>query len=212
MSGVEEAGAAAPGARSGATGSGTGPDQLLDHEYDGIREYDNPLPGWWNQIFIATIIFAVAYFAYYHSGGEGKTMAEWYAVEAKEADDLKARLALSAPKVTAELIASIRADERRLRAGRETFALRCVSCHLAEGQGLVGPNLTDAYWIHGKGGLVDIYTTVKVGVPEKGMISWESQLSQDQILDVTAFVSTLRGTSPPNPKAPQGEKVDGIHD
>jgi cytochrome c oxidase cbb3-type subunit 3 len=185
---------------------------LMDHAYDGIREYDNPLPGWWMQIFVVTIVFAAAYFAYYHLGGPGKSMADWYAAESKEIAELRAKAALSAPTVTTEVIASVRADAAHLQAGRESFEMRCAPCHTPDGGGLVGPNLCDPFWIHGKGTLLDIYKTVTKGVPEKGMIAWEAQLTPTEVLEVVAYVSTLRGKTPANPKAPQGEKVDGIHD
>ena len=184
--------------------------RILDHEYDGIREYDNPLPGWWMQIFIWSIVFSVLYFAYYHAGVGGLSNADAYDAEVKEATALHP--ALVAPSVTADVIAAVCTDQARLLAGRATFTVRCAPCHGPEGQGLVGPNLTDPFWIHGKGALTDIYRTVRTGVPEKGMISWEKQLRPAELLEVVGFVSTLRGTSPPNPKAPQGEKVDVVHD
>jgi len=70
---------------------------------------------------------------------------------------------------------------------------------------LVGPNLTDEYWIHG-GSFEDIVRIINNGVIEKGMIAWKGQLSKKQIHQVSSYITTLVGTNPPNPKAPEGEK------
>ncbi len=90
--------------------------------------------------------------------------------------------------------------------GKEIFAGRCVPCHGDRGQGIVGPNLTDDFWLHG-GRPSEIYHTITEGVPEKGMVPWKTQLSPEEIAAVTAYVGTLRGTNPPNPKPPEGQKV-----
>lgn len=98
------------------------------------------------------------------------------------------------------------ADAENLDAGKQIFVARCVQCHGKFGEGNIGPNLTDDYWLHGAG-ISDIVKTVKYGVPAKGMISWRGELKPDEILKVASYVVTLHGTNPPNPKAPQGELV-----
>ena len=95
-------------------------------------------------------------------------------------------------------------DATSMDAGKAVWTQRCVVCHLAGGQGLVGPNLTDAFSIHGCR-YCDIVNVITNGVPEKGMISWKTQITKDQILQVASYVVTLKGTNPPNPKAPQGD-------
>ena len=96
-------------------------------------------------------------------------------------------------------------DDARIKNGQKIFVQNCVACHLADGGGSVGPNLTDEYWKHG-GGIKNIFKTIKYGVPEKGMISWQDELGASKIQDVASYVMTLQGTTPANPKAPEGEK------
>lgn len=178
-------------------------DEILDHDYDGIREYDNPLPGWWVALFWLGIVFGVVYVPYYLFG-PGPLAAEEYAEEmAAAAAAMPEKKALSSD----DLLAAQK-DPARIAKGKETFGKLCAACHVADGGGLVGPNLTDDFWIHG-GSMADVVEVVTEGVPEKGMISWKTQLSPDEIVDVSAFVKSLRGTTPANPKEPQGEKYTG---
>jgi cytochrome c oxidase cbb3-type subunit 3 len=95
-------------------------------------------------------------------------------------------------------------DAAGIAAGKAIFAKTCVPCHLAEGQGLVGPNLTDEYWIHG-GGIKDIFKTIKYGYPDKGMQSWQTTYSPIQMQQLSSYIRSFKGTNPPNPKAPQGD-------
>jgi cbb3-type cytochrome c oxidase subunit III len=98
-------------------------------------------------------------------------------------------------------------DAASLEAGAAIFQKNCASCHGKEGQGGIGPNMTDDYWLRGAG-MSNIVHTIKVGVPAKGMISWQPVLKEQEILEVASYILTLHGTNPPNPKKPQGEKVD----
>lgn len=179
------------------------------HAYDGIQEYDNPLPFWWTAIFWITIIFSAGYWVWYHAGGPGISEHEEYAAEMKVYNDQQTQLALSAPAPTEESLAAIAADPANIAVGKAAYTAKCVACHAAEGQGLVGPNLTDNYWIHGQGTLVDIHKVVADGVPEKGMISWKAMMSPKELQSVVAYVKTLQGTTPANPKAPQGHAIGG---
>lgn len=178
-------------------------DELTDHDYDGITEYDNPLPRWWLMLFYGGIVFAAVYIPWYHFG-PGPLMVEEY--EAQMAAAQAAMPQKKGPDVAA--LAAAEQDPARLAAGKETFAKLCVACHTADGGGLVGPNLTDDYWIHG-GSMADVVHVITEGVPEKGMISWKTQLKDDEIVSVAAYVRSLRGTKPANPKAPEGEKYEG---
>ena len=95
-----------------------------------------------------------------------------------------------------------------LSEGKAIFVKNCVSCHGPEAQGAsIGPNLTDEYWLH-KGGIKDIFKTIKNGVQEKGMIPWGQQMSNAQIAAVATFIKSLKDSHPANPKAPQGEKYE----
>ena len=183
-------------------------DALLDHDYDGIKELDNSLPPWWLYTFYASIGFGVAYMALFWLTDNALRMRPAYEREMAEAREaVEAYLATQANLVdetTAELLTDVAALSR----GEETFQLYCAACHAADGGGGVGPNLTDAYWLHGDGSLREVFATVKHGVPEKGMIAWKSQLSAAQIHEVASFVTTLAGSTPAAPKDPQGQLVE----
>lgn len=187
----------------------------FEHEYDGIRELDNVLPPWWVWMFYTTIIFSVVYLIHYHISpikalekigfvGPGVGQEELYKMEMEQAEKEKqAYLAQMANKVNEENVTAL-TDENEIKQGKEVFMTNCVTCHGKEAQGGAGPNLTDDYWLHG-GGIKNIFKTIKYGVPEKGMIAWESQLSPKQIQQVASYILTLRGTNPPGAKEPQGE-------
>jgi cytochrome c oxidase cbb3-type subunit III len=179
-------------------------DVLLDHDYDGIKELDNNLPPWWKYGFYFTIVFAVCYLLYYHVSGVGKLQAEEYKDELLFAAQQKeARIKAGAENVNELNVLALK-DADGLAKGKETFLKLCVACHRADGGGQVGPNLTDEFWIHG-GGIKNVFKTITYGVPTKGMISWQSQLSPKQIQQVASFILTLKGTNPPGPKEPQGD-------
>lgn len=181
-------------------------DILFDHEYDGIRELDNSLPPWWVWMFYVTIIFAGIYMTYYHFAGIGQSQSEMYESEVKQAEETaKAFLAKQAAKVDETNVTAL-TDAQQVSLGKTTFQTLCVACHGTAGEGGVGPNLTDEYWIHG-GTIKDIFKTIKNGVPEKGMISWQAQLRPEDMQRVASYILTLQGTNPPNAKAPQGNKM-----
>lgn len=177
------------------------PDKLLDHDYDGIKEFDNPLPRWWLWLFYGTIVWAAIYVPWAHLGGH--LPGEEYEADVKEE---AARHPPREAGAGIDLVAAER-DETRIGKGKGTFAKLCMPCHGPQGGGLVGPNLTDSAWIHG-GKMQNLVTTITNGVPEKGMIAWKSQLSPDEIVDVAAFIKSLKGTNPANPKASEGQPED----
>lgn len=178
-------------------------DRLISHGYDGIQEYDNPLPGWWVWIFWVTIVFSIGYWAYYQIG-PGPSIVAQYEAEEEIAEQRRPRVVASA--VTDASLAALEKDAAAMAKAKEIFATRCMPCHGDRGQGIVGPNLTDEYWLHG-GRLTEIYALISEGVPEKGMVPWKTQLSPAEIAAMAAYVGTLRGTNPPNPKAAEGQKA-----
>ncbi|MEL6972815.1 MAG: cbb3-type cytochrome c oxidase N-terminal domain-containing protein, partial [Bacteroidota bacterium] len=179
-------------------------DVMLDHNYDGIRELDNILPPWWVGLFYATIFIGIGYFSYYHISDKGLSSSEKYAVEMEEAAEaVKAYLATQADQVDETNVEAL-VDADQLALGESIFNTQCAVCHMADGGGGVGPNLTDEYWLHG-GDIKDIFTTIKYGVPEKGMISWKAQLRAGDMQRVASYILTLGGTTPANPKAPEGD-------
>jgi len=182
-------------------------DHLLEHSYDGIEEFDNPMPRWWVYLFWATIIFSILYLLNVPGFGIGKGRIADYdkAMAAAAAADAKRKAAQPAG-ASAEQLAAMTKDASVLALGKQVFGQNCAACHRADAGGQIGPNLTDDYWLHG-GALDQIHKTVADGVLEKGMPPWSKVLKPNQLDAVVAYVYTLRGTNPPNPKAPQGDQV-----
>ncbi len=179
-------------------------DILMHHDYDGIRELDNHLPPFWLNMFYATIIFAVVYMYIYHFGGGGETQIQTYDKEVAEGKRQRAvAMASLADQVNETNVAAL-TDAGALTEGKAIYMANCLACHGAGGEGTVGPNFTDEYWIHG-GGIKNMFKTITYGVPDKGMISWSAQLRPSDIQKVGSYILTLRSTNPPNPKAPQGD-------
>ena len=177
---------------------------ISGHDYDGIHELDNRMPPWLAFLFQGTIVFAVVYLIYYHLTGAGDLpMAEL----AKETQVIEAKktafLEKAAAKINENSVALL-TDTKTIEEGKAIFAANCAACHAADGGGTVGPNLTDEYWLHG-GGIKNVFKTIKYGIPEKGMISWEKQLNPLKMQQVSSYIISLKGTKPANPKAPQGE-------
>lgn len=176
---------------------------LSHHDFDGIRELDNRLPPWWVNMFILTVIWAGIYMYYYHWGGNGPSSTEEYKIEMEQAKKQQAvALAGKANAVDESNVVAL-TESSALSEGELIFKNTCAACHGQKGEGTVGPNMTDEYWIHG-GGIKNIFKTIKYGVPDKGMISWQSQLKPADMQKVSSYILTLQGTNPPNPKAPQG--------
>lgn len=184
-------------------------DETVVSEHDGIQELDNQLPRWWVLLFIFSIIFAVLYFSWYHVLGLGQGQEQRYhdmvarAEEAQAArqSEMMANLDLRAPSRLDEVLAE----------GQTIYIANCASCHHSTGRGLIGPNLTDAYWIHGPN-FEDSMQVIAKGVLEKGMQAWENSLSLRQRHAVASYIYSIRGSEPPDPRAPEGELVEGSDD
>lgn len=178
-------------------------DEVRDHSFDGIEEYDNPLPRWWLGIFYVTAAFAVFYMPWVHFV-EGNTIIDEYAVEMEEGKKLVAANRIE--WVQEDLEAHCQTDAWQAGAEAE-FAAKCVACHRQDGGGLVGPSFADDFYIHG-GRHIDLARTIEKGVPEKGMVAWGKILKPEQIKDLVCKVKAFRGTEVKDPKPPQGKKVD----
>lgn len=174
-------------------------DKLLDHEYDGIREYDNPTPGWWVMLFALTIIFSAFYVAYYYAPVADRSIYDAYTAAktdqaAREEAAIPGELNLDSASLAGYL-----ASERYVAMGRAVFKNNCVSCHASEGQGQQGPNLTDQYYKHVKA-LEDIPQVVTNGANNGKMPSWKNALSRKKIALVSVYVASLRGKNLPGPR------------
>ena len=178
--------------------------RLLDHSYDGIQEYDNPMPRWWVISFWATIIFSILYLLNVPGIGNGRGRIADYKADMARAEAIRAKNEPSGG-ATPEALAALATDRNALEEGKQLFATYCAPCHRPDGGGQIGPNLTDDAWIHG-GTLTDIRTTINTGVLAKGMPEWGKVLKPGQVSAAAVYVKSLGGTNPPNPKPPEGVK------
>ena len=177
-------------------------DLMFDHAYDGIRELDNKIPPWFNFLFYGTVVFGIIYMIFYHVLSSGDVQATEYNEEIKMAELKRIEMVKSGALLDENTLTAL-TDVSALNSGKDIFVKNCAVCHTEKGGGLVGPNLTDDYWIHG-GGIKNIFKVIKYGVVAKGMISWQSQLNPNQMQDVASYVISLHGTSPANPKQQEG--------
>ena len=183
---------------------------LLDHDFDGIKELNNKIPPWFMAIFYITIFWAGWYMISYHVIGSGNVQEEEYLAEVEAAELEREILNKSGTLVNEETVSRLD-DDASLASGKDIFVKNCAACHGMNGEGLVGPNFTDDYWIHG-GGIKNIFKIVKYGVPQKGMISWQTQLDPTQMQEVSSYIMSMRGTNPENQKGPEGKKWDASQD
>lgn len=180
-------------------------DLEIPHEYDGIKELNNPIPAWFNWLFYGSVVFGFAYLYYYHIGEWGPRQDDEYKTELVAADAAKRKLMAASGSIDEN---SIKVDASQAEKGKTIYDANCAACHAPDGGGLVGPNLTDEFWLHG-GSIKDIFKTIKYGVPDKGMVSWEKSMSAADIGAVSNYIVTLKGTKPATPKEPQGDKFEG---
>lgn len=181
-------------------------DLLLDHEYDGIKEYDNPMPKWWLYIFYASMAYGLLYVLKTPGTGGNESVIAEYRADSAEAAAVFAKAEAARPKMgDAELVA-LAQDREAIHEGKETFEKMCASCHRADGGGMIGPNLADSTWLH-VASAHDIVRVVSEGVPAKGMPAWQSVLEPKQVNEVAAYVLSLQGSGPSGGKAPQGAVV-----
>ncbi len=177
---------------------------ILDHNYDGIRELDNVLPPWWVYLFYVTIFFGVVYLIRFHIAGDYDQELEY------EQEVAAAQIAIEEYKKTAKNLVDVNTVEvlteaGDLSAGEKIFTANCVVCHMADGGGGIGPNLTDEYWILG-GGIKNVFRTISEGGRDgKGMVAWKNSLKPVEMAQVASYLLQFQGTTPANPKAPEGE-------
>lgn len=179
-------------------------DILMDHDYDGIKELDNDLPPWWKYGFYLTIVFAFIYLVHHHVTYTGDLqLAEYDKSVAKAHEEKEAYQKLMADNVTENNVKMI-TDKHELEEAGKIYKQNCAACHGQLGEGGVGPNMTDQYWLHG-GSIKDIFISIKYGWPDKGMKSWQADLTPSKMNELASYIMTLSGTNPPNQKEKQGE-------
>ena len=176
---------------------------MLDHEYDGIRELDNNLPPWWKYGFYLTIVFAVVYLIHYHVSKTGPLQDEEYQIQVEEGTRQLAEYRKTAANLVDETNVTLLTSADSLGKGQKIFVQKCAACHGQKGEGLVGPNFTDNYWLHG-GDIKSVFTTVKYGVTNKGMQAWQNDLSASEMQEVASYILSIAGTNVAGGKAPEG--------
>lgn len=189
---------------------GTEKDIMLDHDYDGIKELDNVLPPWWLMGFYITIAVSIFYYVMIFGFDKYNQYDELEIEIAEAKKEVEAYKAENPELFNMDNIVAF-TDEANLAKGKELFASKtCTACHLVDLGGSIGPNLTDKYWVLG-GGIKDIFNTIaKGGRPAKGMIAWEATLSREEMQQLASYIISMQGTSPANPKAPEGDEWPGV--
>lgn len=176
---------------------------LMDHDFDGIRELDNNLPPWWVWGFVASIIFAVFYLTHYHVTKTGDLQIAEYEKSVAEAQvEIDAYMSEMAMDVD-ESNVTILTESADINNGKTLFATNCIVCHKDKGEGLIGPNLTDKYWLTGNGSINDVFKVIKYGTTN-GMPEHESKMNPVELQQVASYVLQLEYTEG---KAPEGEEV-----
>ena len=181
-------------------------DALTGHEYDGIQEFDNPLPGWWKWLFVGSMLFAFPYYAYYHFGATGRSVEEGWAM-ANAANSRLQFATIGELKPDRQTLVKFLNDKSGLGIGKSVYKSNCVSCHGSEGGGLVGPNLTDENYKN-INTIEDIVRVINVGAGAGAMPAWQNRLDQNERILVACYVASLRGTQPGgSPKGPEGKLI-----
>lgn len=183
-------------------------DPLLDHNFDGIQEYDNPLPQWWNMLFLGTIVFSVLYWGYFHMGAPGRTIFDGY--NAAVAENLRIQFGelgtLQPDRSTLLKYTKDSAEAKWLKVGESVYLANCVSCHGQKAEGKIGPNLCDDNWKNVKT-IEDIAKVINNGAANKAMPAWNNRLHPNEVVLVSAYVASLRGSNPAGPRAPEGNPI-----
>ncbi|MEK6627313.1 MAG: cbb3-type cytochrome c oxidase N-terminal domain-containing protein [Bdellovibrionota bacterium] len=176
------------------------------HVYDGIEEQNNPMPDWWIWLFILTVIFSLIYWLHYTSGS-GVTLKEEYDVAIKAYQEKNSQNLNNSSSETEESLMAFMKSENSILEGKNIYSAKCAMCHGVQLEGKIGPNLTDTFWITGKGTRVDVVKVIQKGAPAKGMPPWEALLKPEEIKYVASYVFSKKGSNPSNAKISEGVEV-----
>lgn len=178
---------------------------LVGHAFDGIQEYDNPLPGWWKWLFVATILFSLLYWPYFHLGAPGRSVEERFAIA--QAENMRLQFAeIGELKPDEATLVRMMNDSGWVKVGQSVYRANCASCHGIDGGGMVGPNLADDHYKNVRD-ITDILRIVQVGAAAGAMPAWQNRLQLNEQILVSSYVASLRGTSPSSPKPPEGNVI-----
>jgi len=181
-------------------------DNIIEgYEYDGITELDNPCPDWLMYIFYFTAFLAV-FLVGYHFGSSSKN--EILQSYIGKLQNVQLQPVEEAPEVSESELVALLEEPAELASGEEIFKDKCALCHGEFGEGLIGPNLTDNYWLHGQGNISDIVNTIRSGVPDKGMVAWKDRIPEKNILQIAAYIKSLKGTQAEGAKKPDGKLIE----
>lgn len=181
-------------------------DNMIEgYEYDGITELDNPCPDWLMYIFYFTAFLAVFFLGYYFGSNSKNEILESYMKKLQNAQPTTVE---QVPEVGESELVALLQEPDQLTSGEEIFVDKCALCHGEFGEGLIGPNLIDNYWLHGKGKISDIATTIRSGIPDKGMAAWKDRIPEEDILRIAAYIKSLKGIQVENAREPQGKLIE----
>jgi cytochrome c oxidase cbb3-type subunit III len=181
-------------------------EQQTIHSYDGIQEYDNPLPGWWKWLFVGTFVFSIFYWMYFHTGAETQRSV-YTAYDEAVAANLKQQFSeLGELKPDNATLMKYVDDKRWLKVGESVYKQHCVSCHGPDAGGLVGPNLCDVYWKNVKV-IDDIAKILENGAGNGAMPAWKTRLHPNELVLVACYIASLRGSTPAKARAPEGNEI-----
>lgn len=159
--------------------------KLMDHEYDGIQEFDQKLPNWWLFTLYGAIVFSIIFWIVRHQW-QGDDY-DYTKLEAQLAQVEEANLEATLAILNDDTLYGFAENPDWVAAGEKTYMQNCAACHKPDLTGLVGPSLIDEEWLHGSNP-TDIFNTITDGVPDKGMQAWASQLGPKKIAEVVSFV------------------------
>ncbi|OUR97491.1 hypothetical protein A9Q84_12470 [Halobacteriovorax marinus] len=181
---------------------------MIDHSYDGIHELNHPLPSWWMWTWSATILYSIFYFIFYHMVG-GPNLTQEFEKDMIRLNEIKAIAAADVSNFDIEHYNTWKKTNDSLKIGKEVYEENCISCHAEAGGGDIGPNLTDAYWINVKERTATaLFPVIRDGVEDNGMPAWGEIISKEEMYAAMAYIVSLKGTTPPEAKEAQGEKVE----